>query len=246
MLCIGFRLFWGLERLLFSASSRIVKLLSVIILLGLLEMHAKEETVTANIQARRVGTIMSDFKQYSGLIGLNAGHRLPAEREYGGSLHGYRDIIGVDGRSKGQNELDQLTLNGTGAHLLRDRYDTIQMVSNDGVRISSVFGRKMADYELVHGDQIVFRPIGYHEFDVIPQIIHQIPENQYQMFRGGYLGYPYNPIDYYRSPYITAVKKNRTRRLMGDELASDTDRGYGTEYEIMEFINGNNNSLFSQ
>lgn len=105
-----------------------------------------------------------------------------------------------------------------------------------------LFGRKMAEYELIHRDQITFRPIGYHEFDLIPEVIHQIPQHQYQMFRSGYLGYPYNPIDYYRSPYISTVKRNRTRRL----LSGDLDGGYRVEYEIMEFINGNNNSLFNQ
>ncbi|OII70989.1 uncharacterized protein cubi_03287 [Cryptosporidium ubiquitum] len=106
-------------------------------------------------------------------------------------------------------------------------------------------GRKMADYELIHRDQLVFRPVGYHQFDVIPQVIHQIPQNQYPMFRSGYLGYPYNPINYYRSPYITTLKRNRTRRFLTEDLDTNAKNEYKVEYEIMEFLSGNN-SIFNQ
>ncbi|KAK9170742.1 hypothetical protein CmeUKMEL1_17505 [Cryptosporidium meleagridis] len=115
---------------------------------------------------------------------------------------------------------------------------------NKTVLYQPLNSRRMAEYELIHRDQIVFRPVGYHQFDVIPQVIHQIPQNQYPMFRSGYLGYPYNPINYYRSPYITTVKKNRTR-ILSEDIDNNIENGYKVEYEIMELLNENNNSIFN-
>ncbi|KAF7456822.1 hypothetical protein HWI79_2683 [Cryptosporidium felis] len=104
--------------------------------------------------------------------------------------------------------------------------------------------RKMAEYELIHRDPVAFRPFGYHEFVPIPHVFHQIPQNQYPMFRSGYLEYPYNPIHYYRSPYITTIKKNRTR-ILREDASGDAEKGYRVEYEIMEFLSGKNNSIFN-
>lgn len=243
-----------LSGVLFQVLSWRVRFFVIVILLQSLKFNG-------NVSGSQHSVNIEGSNMYQGSPGLGFYNLTSIGKGYEGyNVSDYRKSVGgkVDRNVGGKVllELGQKDFNET-LYVDSTRIQSKRAVPLSGSNILSgvykndtltrpLFGRKMADYELIHGDQITFRPIGYHEFDLIPEVIHQIPQQQYQMFRSGYLGYPYNPIDYYRSPYIATIKRNRTRRLLSDGLDGDVEGGYRVEYEIMEFINGNNNSLFNQ
>ncbi|KAH8584589.1 uncharacterized protein ELE39_000469 [Cryptosporidium sp. chipmunk genotype I] len=248
-----------LKQILFQKSSWRIKTILVLMIFKSIEGNGIENLVTQNIANNKsnVGIKYLKENQNSGDL-YNYNLTMLIKQEEDSDSNGDRNYnkgFGEIVRSKGLLGLGNGVLNDTiqteSSLILNPEFalsheNILNMTDCKNNTIYQPLNiRRMAEYELIHRDQIVFRPISYHQFDVIPQVIHQIPQNQYPMFRSGYLGYPYNPINYYRSPYITTVKKNNTRRILSEDLDSIMQNGYKVEYEIMEFLNGNNNSIFN-
>lgn len=248
-----------LKRILFEYSNWRIKAILMLVLFKLIGSYGKEQLITQNMTNNGINLNMKELQenQYYGTLN-NYNLTMPVKEEKKSDLNDYKNSsqrLDKAIETKGLMELGYKNFNDTfqfenltiyNPKTLLNETNNLNITENENnTTYKPLIGRKMAEYELIHRDQVVFRPVGYHQFDVIPQVIHQMPQHQYPMFRSGYLGYPYNPINYYRSPYITAIKRNRTRRLFSEDLDTNMENGYKVEYEIIEFLNENNNSIFN-
>ncbi|KAL3126285.1 hypothetical protein CHM_8g620 [Cryptosporidium hominis] len=248
-----------LKRILSQKSSWRIRTILFFIIFKSMESYGKGDLVTQNIGNNEAKMGIKYLQENQNIRDLNNYNlTMLIKEEEDGRLNSYRNS-----NQKFLDTIGNIGLLGLGNKTFNDTFQletplipnpkynlNYQNIfnntdyKNNTVLYQPLNSRRMAEYELIHRDQVVFRPVGYHQFDVIPQVIHQIPQNQYPMFRSGYLGYPYNPINYYRSPYITTVKKNRTR-ILSEDIDNNIENGYKVEYEIMELLNGNNNSIFN-